>query len=130
MSDLKEGQSFRIGELLVKEGYLTLDALNKVLDIQKEQKFISKSKKAYKPFGQICIELDLISQAELQRFLKKYNMRIFLGELLINMGLINRQQLDHALEQQRVAQAGEKCVDERHQVARRHRNRRHPLDRA
>lgn len=91
---------FKLGELLVKEGYLTTDALNKVLALQKEQQYISTSGKAYKPFGQICVELKLITPEELQRFLRKYNKRILLGELLVNMKLVRPAHVDQALRSQ------------------------------
>ncbi len=96
----RQGQAgFRIGELLVREGYLTMDALNKVLAIQKQQKEALSGE--YKPFGQICLELKLITREELQRFLKKYNKRIYLGELLVNMGLITIKHVDLILNQQK-----------------------------
>jgi type IV pilus assembly protein PilB len=91
---------FKIGELLVREGYLTLDAIKKVLELQKEQSYISKSARAYKPFGQICVELKLISAEELQRFLRKHNKRILLGELLINQKALKPAQLEQALQRQ------------------------------
>ncbi|MEZ0370457.1 MAG: GspE/PulE family protein, partial [Candidatus Sericytochromatia bacterium] len=92
-------QGFRLGELLIREGYLTMDALNKVLATQKQQKETGSGE--YKPFGQICIDLGLISRDELQRFLKKYDKRIYLGELLINMGLITPKHVDLILGQQK-----------------------------
>ncbi|PKL76648.1 MAG: hypothetical protein CVV27_09235, partial [Candidatus Melainabacteria bacterium HGW-Melainabacteria-1] len=78
-----------------------MDAVNKVLKRQQEQEYISKSKKGYKPFGQICVELNLISAEELQRILRKHNKRIQLGELLVNQGLIKPQHVEWALEQQK-----------------------------
>lgn len=92
-------QGFRLGELLIREGYLTMDAVNKVLATQKQQKDTGGGD--YKPFGQICIDLGLISRDELQRFLKKYNKRIYLGELLVNMGLITSKHVDLILGQQK-----------------------------
>ncbi|MEZ0369148.1 MAG: GspE/PulE family protein [Candidatus Sericytochromatia bacterium] len=94
--------TLKLGEILVREGYLTMDAVNKVLKIQQEKGFISESKKNYKPFGQICVELNLISSEELQRVLRKHNKRIQLGELLVNQGLIKPQHVDWAVDQQRV----------------------------
>lgn len=90
---------FKLGELLVREGYLTMDGINKVLAVQKQQK--EKPGGDFKPFGQICVELGLISQDELQRFLKKYDKRIYLGELLVNMGLITAKHVDLILGQQK-----------------------------
>lgn len=92
------GQHFKLGELLIREGYLTMDAVNKVLAVQKQQKDTYTGE--FKPFGQICVDLGLISRDELQRFLKKYNKRIYLGELLITMGLITAKHVDLILAQQ------------------------------
>lgn len=101
MSSSKAGQApqFKLGELLVREGYLTMDALQKVLNVQKLQK--ENLDGEYKPFGQICIDLGLISRDELQRFLKKYDKRIYIGELLINMGHITSKHVDLVLAQQK-----------------------------
>lgn len=92
------GQHYKLGELLIREGYLTMDAVNKVLAVQKQQKDTYTGD--FKPFGQICVDLGLISRDELQRFLKKYNKRIYLGELLITMGLITAKHVDLILAQQ------------------------------
>lgn len=101
MSSAKQSsaQPFKLGELLVKEGYLTMDALQKVLNVQHDQKLSPDGE--YKPFGQICIDLGLISRDELQRFLKKYDKRIYLGELLVNMGLITQKHVELILRQQK-----------------------------
>lgn len=106
-------QTFKVGEILLREGYLTQDALAKVLRLQQEQHYISNSKRTYKPLGQICVELNLISAEELQRVLRKYNKRIPLGELLINQGLIRNQHVDWALQQQesRQVRLGELLVE-------------------
>ncbi|MGE3726915.1 MAG: GspE/PulE family protein [Candidatus Sericytochromatia bacterium] len=87
---------FRLGELLLKEGYLTTDALAKVLALQKQG-----PPGSYRPFGQICIELNLISPEELQRVLRKHNKRIQLGELLVNMRVLRASQVESALQQQK-----------------------------
>ncbi|MBF2055148.1 MAG: Flp pilus assembly complex ATPase component TadA [Candidatus Sericytochromatia bacterium] len=103
---MSQSQTLKMGEILIREGYLTMDACQKVLQIQKEQGYISKSRKAYKPFGQICVELKLLSADELQRVLQKHQKRIRLGELLLNQGLIQAKQLEKALERQ--ADSGKK----------------------
>lgn len=92
MSTEKE---LKLGELLVRDGYIPMDAIQKVLDIQREYDFISK--RAYKPFGQICVELKLFTSDELQAFLKKYRKSIKLGELLVKMRAIKPPQLEKAL---------------------------------
>jgi type IV pilus assembly protein PilB len=89
---------FRLGELLVKEGYLTPDALSKVIELQKQHK--QGTSASYKPFGQICVELKLITADELQRILRKHSKRILLGELMINMRLVRPAQVEAALQQQ------------------------------
>ncbi len=90
----------KVGELLIKEGYLTPDLLTRLLEEQKAQSQLS-SRKAYKPLGQMCIERKLISAEELQKVLKKHNKRIRLGELMINMNMIQESQLDAALSLQK-----------------------------
>lgn len=87
----------RIGDLLVKEGLLTPDALQKALKYQADAE-------GYKPLGRVCVDLKLLSKVDLQRFLRKHQKSIHLGDILLNMGLINQQQLNHVLEQQKVTQ--------------------------
>lgn len=94
-----EAPPLKIGELLIKEGYLTPDMLRILLEEQKEQSFLS-SRKAYKPLGQMCIERKLMSPEELQKVLKKHNKRIRLGELMVNMNMIKETQLDAMLSLQ------------------------------
>lgn len=86
----------RIGELLVKEGAVTRDQLEKALAVQKRQK-------AYRPLGEICVELKLVTRRHLHRILNRYQKRISLGDLLINLGLITPEQLQKALMQQKAA---------------------------
>lgn len=95
MSDSPQN-GLKLGELLVKEGYIPTDAVQKVLEIQKELAFIST--REYKPFGQICVGLKLLSTDELQSFLKKHRKSILLGELLIKMRAIKSPHLEKALE--------------------------------
>lgn len=99
MNQNAQGKQYKLGELLVREGYLTFDALNKVLAVQKQQK--ESASGAFKPFGQICVDLGLISRDELHRFLKKHNKRIYIGELLVSMGLITSKHVDLILSQQK-----------------------------
>lgn len=88
--------AMKLGDLLVREGLLTTDALNKALAVQKQAE-------EYKPLGQVCVELKLITKQELQRFLSKYKKHIQIGELLVNMGLITPAQVQKILEMQRVS---------------------------
>jgi type IV pilus assembly protein PilB len=88
--------SLKLGDLMVREGLLTMDGLQKALVIQKQAS-------EYKPLGRVCVDLKLISKQELQRFLSKYQKHIQIGELLVNMGLITDAQVHKILEQQRVS---------------------------
>lgn len=90
-----DSREMKLGELLVKEGYIPIDAIQKVLEIQKEYGFISN--REYKPFGQICVDLKLLTSEELQAFLKKHRKSIKIGELLIKMRAIKAPHLEKAL---------------------------------
>jgi type IV pilus assembly protein PilB len=93
----------KLGDLMVREGLLTMDALQKALVAQKQTGMINPNGQPghYKPLGQICVDLKLITKQDLQRFLSRHHKRIQIGELLINLGLINQDQLNHVLEQQK-----------------------------
>ncbi len=95
MPDSSSPSLNRIGDLLVKEGLLTPDALKTALKHQSE---LSE----YKPLGRVCVDLKLISKMDLQRFLRKHQKSIHLGDILMNMGLITQAQLNHVLEQQKI----------------------------
>lgn len=84
----------RLGDLLVQESLITTEQLDQALLIQKNQK-------AYKPLGEVCVELKFLSKTKLNQILSKHKKRIQLEELLINLGLINPDQLKKALEQQK-----------------------------
>lgn len=92
-------KSLKLGDLMVREGLLTHDALTKALAAQKQTGHTGQ----YRPLGQICVDLKLITKQDLQRFLSRHHKRIQIGELLMNMGLITQNQLNHVLEQQRVS---------------------------
>ncbi len=91
---MSEATKLRIGELLVEEGAITDKQLDRALAVQKE-------KKPYKPLGEVCVELKFLTRTHLQRVLNRYNKRIPLGDLLINLGLITPPQLDECLAQQK-----------------------------
>ena len=58
MSARKKSEKVKMGKLLVSEGYLTQSQLDEVLSYQKK-------KKEYLPLGQLCVELDFLSETEL-----------------------------------------------------------------
>jgi type IV pilus assembly protein PilB len=91
---LKESQKVKIGTLLLAEGYLTQEQLEKALRFQKKAR-------NYLPLGQICIELGFLSEAQLALILRTHKYKLHLGELLINMRLITVDHLEQALKEQK-----------------------------
>ncbi len=91
----KEERKVLIGELLVEEGYVSEKQLQDALASQMKQR-------TYVPLGEMCVRLRFLSRAELKDILKKHKKRVFLGELLVNMGLLSQEEIEHALEIQRI----------------------------
>jgi type IV pilus assembly protein PilB len=89
----------RIGELLVKLGFLDEGQLEQALTVQREQT-------RYKPLGEICKELGFISGQVLRDILFRYRKQLLLGELLHKMGIISEDELNKALQEQK--KSGEK----------------------
>jgi len=89
-----ENQKTPIGQILVDHGYITEKELAEALLIQKESA-------DYRPVGQICIDLKYISGIDLTKVLRKYRKHMYLGELLVNMGIINGEQLEQVLQKQK-----------------------------
>ena len=85
---------YRIGELLVQEGLLTEKQLQEA--VSKQYK-----KTTYTPLGEVCVQMKFISKAQLQDVLKKYQKRLNLGTLLVQMGLISNEEVEQALEIQK-----------------------------
>lgn len=86
-------KSKKIGELLVETGYLTPQQLKLGLENQSSQEI-------YRPLGQVCQEIGLLTDRQLRDFLTKYHKKMQLGELLVNMKLITHAQLHAALAEQ------------------------------
>jgi len=92
---MEEEKKLKIGEVLVQEGYITGKQLQEALVQQTKED-------VYVPLGEICIKLNFISKIELQELLRKHKKRIFLGELLVNMGLLTEEAIAQALEAQKI----------------------------
>ena len=84
----------RIGELLVREGYLTDAQVEQVLTVQ-------KTRHPAPPFGELCIELGLVSPDVLGKILSKHHVRIPFGEMLVHLGLVTPEQVQAALSLQK-----------------------------
>jgi type IV pilus assembly protein PilB len=99
MMQSKPTLEMRIGELLVKLGFLDERQLEQALTVQREQT-------RYKPLGEICKELGFVSGQVLRDILFRYRKQVLLGELLHKMGVISEDELNEALQEQK--KSGEK----------------------
>ena len=90
---MEEKPEGRIGELLIQEGFITRGQLDRALQAQKEIH-------PYKPLGEICKDLGLISRTTLRDFLDQHRKRLLLGDLLLKMGIISESALMGGLEAQ------------------------------
>lgn len=88
-------QQSMIGELLIQEGLINREQLNGAIELQ-------KSKKTYVPIGELLVARKFLSRPELQQVLKKYKKRLYLGELLVNLGHLTQEEVEAALEIQRI----------------------------
>lgn len=93
---MEKDKKLRVGEILIKEGFVTHEQLEDALQYQKEEELPM-------PLGEVCINLKLISRTDLRKLLRKYQSNIQLGELLMNMGLIDEEQLEEALQHKEIS---------------------------
>jgi len=111
--NLAAGVRQLLGELIVRSGRITYQQLNLAL---KEQE------KTGEKIGEILVRFDFITHNELEAVLKfQRNQeartpapgRLNLGEIMVTSGLITREQLDEALELQKVSRKkiGETLLD-------------------
>ena len=84
----------RLGDLLLQEGFLTPEQLAQALAVQKTQPVPL-------PLGEVCVELTFVSRSDLKRLLRAHHKRIYLGELLANLGLVTDAQVQEALQVQK-----------------------------
>jgi hypothetical protein len=83
---------FYFGVLSVREKYLDMDALTDVLE---EQKTINPHKK----IGQIAVSKGLMSEEQVEKILAiQRESGEFLGEILIDMGVIDSEELQKQLQ--------------------------------
>ncbi len=96
----------RIGDILLKEKIITEEELQIILDAQ-------KGDAAGLPFGEVCIRMKFVARTALRKLLRKYQSNVRIGDLLINMGLINEEQLEEALMHQSVMETklGDTLID-------------------
>lgn len=82
----------KIGEILVRQNLVSETVLSRALE---EQRFLTKK------LGEILIDRQYISQAELEYHLR--NQKIKLGELLVERQLISESRLNRLLNKQKLA---------------------------
>jgi len=89
----KVKQSLRIGELLVKEGFVAEQDVQKALAIQQEEAMLVNL-----PIGQILIKMGFISRSALESLLSHPHLRKGIGAMAVEKGLIKKEQLDACLK--------------------------------
>ena len=88
-------RSTRLGELLIELGCLTPEQLEAVLERQAMQPPSER-----KSVGQLAVSMGHLSAERLEAILDRWGRRLRLGELLQNRGRVTAQQVDQALEHQ------------------------------
>jgi type IV pilus assembly protein PilB len=88
----KKPISLRVGELLVKEGFIERHQLVQALDSQERG-----SQDAELPLGTLMVKKDLISEPDLERLLNHPDLRKNLGALLVEKNIITQKELETCL---------------------------------
>jgi type IV pilus assembly protein PilB len=84
--------SLRVGELLVKEGFIQPADLVSALEIQKKG-----AEESQLPVGRLMVQRNLISEQQLETLLNHPDLRKNLGTLLIEKKIVSQQALEAAL---------------------------------
>lgn len=98
-----------LGQILVEEGVLQSNELQKLIDLQQSQPENERL-----PLGRLAVELGYLSDRKLRDLLDLHGKRLSLGELLVAQGHVTLAQLEAALEFQREqgGMLGEILVDQ------------------
>ena len=89
----REQPPLKIGELLVKEGYIRPSDIDKALEIQKKESEVTN-----KPLGKILLEQKKIDKDQLKLLLEHPCQRKQLGVMALDAGLITKEQLTSCLK--------------------------------
>lgn len=92
---LEVGGNLKIGDLLVKEGFVKQEDIQRALTIQKEESELAKY-----PLGQILVRMGALTEEDLRELLEHPDLKRDLGSLAIEKGYISREQLAEALRKQ------------------------------
>ncbi len=85
----------RIGELLIKEGFIKEGDLENALSIQRQEAEWSNL-----PLGEILVKIDALSPPDLERILRHPELRSHIGNLAVEKGHLDREQLQACLAKQ------------------------------
>ncbi len=97
----------RIGDILVKEGYVTNADVEEALRIQKEEKTLTSI-----PLGKILVNMGVLSQDDLESALQHPKLRKNIGSIAVEMGLVKKEDLEFCLMNKKKGQmTGEALVD-------------------
>ncbi|MGD9248702.1 MAG: hypothetical protein PVI60_12125, partial [Desulfobacteraceae bacterium] len=84
----KKLPALRIGELLIKEGFIQNSDLKRALEVQKRG-----AQEASQPLGELMVKNKMISGPDLDRLLNHPDLRKNLGTLLKEKNLIGEKKL-------------------------------------
>jgi type II secretory ATPase GspE/PulE/Tfp pilus assembly ATPase PilB-like protein len=85
----------RIGELLVKEGFVRAADVERALAIQRQEKALADC-----PLGEILLKTGIITRAELDQLLSHPDLKRTIGTLAVERRLISQAQLESCLQKQ------------------------------
>ncbi len=88
----KKKPSLRVGELLIKEGFIQTAELDNALNVQ-----LKGAEEAALPLGSIMVDKKMISDQDLDTLLNHPDLRKNLGTLLLEKKLISEKDLELAL---------------------------------
>jgi type IV pilus assembly protein PilB len=86
----------KIGELLVHEKLITANQLQEAMAYQKTRGAQAP------PLGDVLVELKALSRVDIHMVLKKHKRRIYIGEFLVNLGQLTQDEVDAALDIQKI----------------------------
>jgi type IV pilus assembly protein PilB len=86
-------KAMRLGELLVREGFLKEEDVQKALAVQREESTLTDQ-----PLGQILVKMDFISETQLEHLLEHPELKQAIGNLAVGKGLIDQKTLESCLE--------------------------------
>ncbi|MCX8043518.1 MAG: ATPase, T2SS/T4P/T4SS family [Desulfobacterota bacterium] len=97
----------KIGDLLIKEGFVTKADIERALAIQKSEEEIRNL-----PLGKILVKMNVLTEDDLTTALNHPNLRKNIGSLAVEKGLITKEDLEFVLANKKPGQLiGELLVE-------------------